>query len=47
MRLEELEKKYDRKFRVVFEALKELMSEPVKGDKQIGFKVEEPSETYS
>ena len=47
MRLEELEKKYDRKFRVVFEALKELMSEPAKGDKQIGFKVEESSETYS
>lgn len=46
-KLEELEKKYDRKFRVVFEALKELMTLPESGGKQIGFKVKETAGIYS
>ena len=37
-RLNELEKKYDSQFRVVFEAIRELMTEPEPKVKQIGFK---------
>ena len=37
-RLNELEKKYDSQFRVVFEAIRELMSEPEPKVKRIGFK---------
>jgi hypothetical protein len=37
-RLNELEKKYDSQFRVVFEAIRELMAEPEPKVKQIGFK---------
>jgi phage regulator Rha-like protein len=37
-RLNELEKKYDSQFRVVFEAIRELMTEPVLKTKRIGFK---------
>ena len=37
-RLNELEKKYDRQFRVVFEAIRELMAEPEPKVKRIGFK---------
>ena len=37
-RLNELEKKYDSKFRVVFEAIRELMAEPEPKVKRIGFK---------
>ena len=38
-RLNELEKKYDRQFRVVFEAISELMKEPEPKVKRIGFKI--------
>lgn len=37
-RLNELEKKYDSQFRVVFEAIHELMAEPEIKVKRIGFK---------
>jgi hypothetical protein len=37
-RLNELEKKYDSQFRVVFEAIRELMAEPESKIKRIGFK---------
>jgi len=37
-KLEELEKKYDGQFKVVFEAIRQLMSPPLPGRKQIGFR---------
>jgi hypothetical protein len=37
-RLNELEKKYDSQFRVVFEAIRELMTKPELKAKRIGFK---------
>ena len=37
-RLNELEKKYDSQFRVVFEAIRELMAEPDSKSPRIGFK---------
>jgi phage regulator Rha-like protein len=46
-KLEELEKKYDEKFRVVFEAIRQLMALPESPPKRrIGFGVEEPKVTY-
>ena len=47
-RLNELEKKYDAQFRVVFEAIRELMapSEPQQLKRRIGFLVEEPQVAY-
>ena len=36
-KLEELEKKYDRQFRVVFDAIRQLMTPPEPKRKQIGF----------
>ena len=38
-RLNELEKKYDFQFRVVFEAIRELMAEPEPKVKRIWFKI--------
>lgn len=37
-RLNELEKKYDGQFRIVFEAIRELMAEPEAKPRRIGFK---------
>jgi len=37
-RLDELENKYDRQFKVVFDAIRALMSLPVPARKQIGFR---------
>lgn len=37
-RLDELEGKYDRQFKVVFDAIRQLMSPPVPARKQIGFR---------
>src|SRR4030095_16909616 len=37
-RLDELESKYDRQFKVVFDAIRELMSPQVRDRKQIGFR---------
>ena len=36
-RLDALEKKYDQHFKVVFEAIRQLMEEPVKKKRRIGF----------
>jgi len=36
-RLKELEKKYDAKFRVVFQAIHELMAQPAPKPRRIGF----------
>jgi hypothetical protein len=40
-KLAALEQKYDSQFRVVFDAIRELMSPPVKQQKRIGFRTEE------
>ncbi len=45
-KLGELEKKYDAQFRAVFEAIRELMTEPEPPRKQIGFHVKERRATY-
>jgi len=37
-RLDELENKYDRQFKVVFDAIRQLMSPPAQSRKQIGFR---------
>jgi hypothetical protein len=39
-KLDELEKKYDKQFAVVFEAIRQLMAPPSKFQKQIGFRPE-------
>jgi len=46
-KLDELEKKYDEQFRVVFEALRELMNPPEPPRKGIGFHVRESRGTYT
>ena len=47
-RLDELERKYDAQFKVVFNAIRELMRppEPEPPKKRIGFLVEEPHVPY-
>lgn len=45
-KLETLEQKYDGQFRVVFEAIRELMREPQTSRKQIGFHVRERNGRY-
>lgn len=45
-KLEELEKKYDAQFRIVFDAIRQLMSEPVRSRKEIGFSVRERRAAY-
>src|SRR5215510_12528877 len=37
-RLDELESKYDRQFKLVFDAIRELMSPPIRTRKEIGFR---------
>ena len=37
-RLDELESKYDKQFRVVFDAIRQLMATPARGRKAIGFR---------
>ncbi len=46
LKLEELEKKYDKQFRVVFDALRELMNPPEPPRRQIGFGVRESRTKY-
>ncbi|KPJ67111.1 DNA-binding protein [candidate division WOR-1 bacterium DG_54_3] len=36
-KIEDMEKKYDKKFRIVFDAIKELIRPPVMSDRRIGF----------
>ena len=38
-RLDELESKYDKQFSVVFDAIRQLMATPVRGRKEIGFRL--------
>ncbi len=45
-KLEALEKKYDTQFKVVFKAIRELMTEPEPPQKQIGFHVRERRAAY-
>ncbi len=45
-KLEELEQKYDKQFRIVFEAIRELMTPSEKPKRQIGFKITEPKMKY-
>ncbi len=45
-KLEELERKFDGQFRVVFEAIRELMTEPEPPRKQIGFHVRQRGAKY-
>ncbi|MDD5676567.1 MAG: ORF6N domain-containing protein [Kiritimatiellae bacterium] len=45
-KLEELEKKSDAQFRIVFDAIRQLMSPPDPPHKQIGFRVREKSAVY-
>jgi len=37
-RLDKLESKYDKQFRVVFDAIRQLMTTPVRNRKEIGFR---------
>ena len=37
-RLDELESKYDKQFKIVFDAIRQLMATPVRNRKQIGFR---------
>ena len=43
-KLNELENKYDSQFKVVFEAIRELMTPPAKPKKRIGFTAKEKRE---
>lgn len=45
-KIESMEKKYDRQFQVVFEAIKQLMEEAEKPKRRIGFEVKEPPAKY-
>ncbi len=45
-KLEELEKKYDAQFKIVFDAIRQLMSEPVRPRREIGFRVRERRARY-
>jgi hypothetical protein len=46
-KLEEMERKYDGQFQVVFKAIRELMKPPVPKRRQIGFHVRESRGAYS
>jgi hypothetical protein len=45
-KLEEMEKKYDEQFKVVFDAIRALMAPPEKKKRKIGFEVKEPKGGY-
>jgi hypothetical protein len=45
-KLEELEKKYDSQFKVVFDAIRQLMAPPAVGQKKIGFQLKEKRTAY-
>jgi len=45
-KLKELEKRYDAQFRVVFDAIRQLMAPPEKARRSIGFRVEERGPRY-
>lgn len=45
-KLDDLEKKYDAQFKVVFDAIRQLVAPPDKPRKKIGFSVKEPRAKY-
>lgn len=45
-RLDEMEKKYDSQFSVVFDAIRELMIPPMEDKRKIGFLAKESRATY-
>jgi hypothetical protein len=45
-KLEELEKKYDSQFKVVFDAIRQLMAPRERQEKKIGFHLREKRATY-
>jgi hypothetical protein len=45
-KINEMEKKYDQQFQLVFEAIKALMKEEEKPKRKIGFQIEEPKAKY-
>jgi hypothetical protein len=45
-KLLEMEKKYDKQFRVVFEAIRQLMAPPAKSKRKIGFDLKEMKARY-
>jgi hypothetical protein len=45
-KLDELEKKYDSQFQIVFDAIRQLMEPPEKPKREIGFRVKEPTAKY-
>ncbi|MFH1076837.1 MAG: ORF6N domain-containing protein [Pseudomonadota bacterium] len=45
-KIESMEKKYDQQFQIVFEAIKQLLSEENKPKKKIGFTVKEKQKAY-
>jgi hypothetical protein len=45
-KIESMEKKYDEQFQIVFEAIKQLLSEEDKPKKKIGFTVKEKQKAY-
>ncbi len=45
-KLETLEKKYDAQFKVVFEAIRQLMAPPIKPKRKIGFDLKEKQARY-
>jgi hypothetical protein len=45
-KLEELEKKYDTQFKIVFDANRQIMQPPEKPKRRIGIDVDEPQFAY-
>jgi hypothetical protein len=45
-KIEDMEKKYDQQFQVVFEAIKQLLEIDAKPRKKIGFTVKEKQKNY-
>jgi len=45
-KLKQMEKKYDEQFKIVFEAIRQLMTPPEKPPKKIGFEVKEKEAGY-
>jgi len=45
-KLKRMEKKYDEQFKIVFEAIRQLMTPPAKPRKKIGFEVKEKQDAY-
>jgi len=45
-KLDEMERKYDQRYQIVFEAIKQLLEPPAKSDRKIGFRIEEPKTPY-